>query len=122
MVGGVSAVALTVVLLHEHGWRHAFSRPEFYIDAVGTAAALGIGYYAGGITTNVASGAGPWAPVIGVVVGAVAGTAAYIGGREIAHFMILLFAPEVLRTWELEKISVARHVIAGKINRLETLN
>lgn len=121
VIGGVAAVAMTVFLLNEHGGRNALTKPAFYMDAVGAAAALGVGYYATGLVTGMASGTGPWAPVIGFVAGAAAGTAAFVGGRKLAHVLIEIFAPEVLHKWELEKVAVARFVLKGKTQNLQTL-
>jgi len=121
VVGGVSAVVLTALFLYEHGWRNGFSRPEFYEDAFGNISAIGISCVVGKYVTGLTAGTGPWAPVIGASIGMLTGAVVYVGGREIAHSIIALLAPEMLLQWERGKREVAGWVVDRSIEELQRL-
>lgn len=113
-----TAVTITEVtwLLYEHGWSHAFYQPSFYEMVVGSVSSIGIGFTAG-LYATAASGPTPWAPVIGLGVGTVAGTVAYVGGRYAARSILELVAPELLQQQEQQKLNAVKNRIAERIEK-----
>ena len=118
-----AAITITEVawLLHEHGWQRAFYQPVFYEQAVGGISGLALGLAGGTFATGLAVETGPWAPLIGTVVGIGTGTIGYLGGRAATQLIIEILAPEMLRTRERQRFQVVKSSLDRSIARLQSI-
>ncbi|MGE5266908.1 MAG: hypothetical protein ACM3L9_06030 [Deltaproteobacteria bacterium] len=115
IIGGALVLTELGWLVHEHGWRKAFYRPEFYQQAVGGVSATGLAFAAGLKATELSAGTGIWAPVIGGGAAIVAGTVGYVGGESLTREVIEFVNPEMLRRAERQMVGTARDDLARKI-------
>ncbi len=106
--------------VHDHGWRQAFYRPQFYEEAAGGISSLALGVLGFAWGTSVASPTGPWAPWIGTGIGFVTASVGYFGGRHITRLILEWLSPEMLRQREREQFAMAKESIDRRIREAQT--
>jgi hypothetical protein len=84
-----------------------------------------VGYYAASVATGLSLELGPAAPFIGaasgLIVGSVAGVAAYIGGRTTTVFLMRNLWPALYLAYENEQIAAVKDEIARRLRKAQVL-
>ncbi len=121
IVGTAIAITETAWLLHEHGWSHALTNPEFYESVAGSITGLAFGLAASGATVVWMPGPGWVVGGAAIVTGAVAGTVGYLGGRSATHMLFEILAPEMLQQRQRDRIDEVNEMLASRTQKLRLL-
>lgn len=121
IVGTAMAITETSWLLYEYGWQSAFTQSDFYEKAACGVSTMVLSIPAYVEATALAFEFGPWALAIGMGASLVAGTVGCLAGQTATYQLIEVFAPEMHRREEWEKIGRAKDKLNHAIDESRTL-